>query len=106
MEEPRWHAAAKTADFEQEPLKVVEVEGEPIVLCRTEEGFFALEDRCSHDDGPLGEGDLEDRRIICPRHGAAFDLATGAALRMPAVAPIRSYPVKVEAGTVFVGLSG
>lgn len=100
----RWFPAALAAEFEQEPMKVVEIEGEMIVVCRVEGHFFAVEDRCSHDDGPLGEGDLEGHRIICPRHGAAFDIATGAALTMPAVTPIRSFPVKIEDSRVLVGI--
>lgn len=64
----------------------------------------AIEDRCSHDDGPLGQGFLHGDAIGCPRHGATFDLATGRALSMPAVTPIRTFPVKAEAGSVFVGV--
>jgi nitrite reductase/ring-hydroxylating ferredoxin subunit len=61
-----------------------------------------LADAPRTDDNPLDEGDVEDGQIICPRHGARFDLATGEARRMPAVAPVRTFPVKVEGGAVFV----
>jgi 3-phenylpropionate/trans-cinnamate dioxygenase ferredoxin component len=58
----------------------------------------AIEDRCSHDDGPLCEGDWEDDlcRVICPRHGSAFDLRTGAALTLPAYEPVATYPVRLR----------
>ena len=58
----------------------------------------AIEDRCSHDDGPLCEGDWEDVlcRVICPRHGSAFDLRTGAALTLPAYEPVATFPVRVR----------
>jgi len=58
----------------------------------------AIEDRCSHDDGPLCEGDWEDDlcRVICPRHGSAFDLRTGAALTLPAYEPVATFPVSVR----------
>ena len=58
----------------------------------------AIEDRCSHDDGPLCEGDWEDDlcRVICPRHGSAFDLRTGAALTLPAYEPVATFPVRVR----------
>ena len=57
--------------------------------------LYALEDRCSHDDGPLCEGDWEEDtcRVICPRHGSAFDLATGRPLSLPAFEPVETYPV-------------
>jgi 3-phenylpropionate/trans-cinnamate dioxygenase ferredoxin subunit len=66
--------------------------------------LYALEDRCSHDDGPLceGEWDEDDCIAICPRHGARFDITTGAALTLPAYEPVASYPVRVEDGWVRV----
>jgi 3-phenylpropionate/trans-cinnamate dioxygenase ferredoxin component len=66
--------------------------------------FFAIEDLCSHDDGPLGDGDLEDHEIICPRHGARFDVRSGKALTMPAVEDIPAYPVRVVADKIEVGI--
>jgi len=67
--------------------------------------LFALEDRCSHDDGPLCEGDFdcEERVVTCPRHGARFDIATGRPLSLPAYLPVETYPVSVrDDGTVVV----
>jgi 3-phenylpropionate/trans-cinnamate dioxygenase ferredoxin subunit len=66
--------------------------------------LYALEDRCSHDDGPLVEGDWEpDEAIaICPRHGARFDIRTGRPLSLPAVFPVETFPVRVEDGVVKV----
>jgi len=66
--------------------------------------FFAIGDVCSHDDGPVGEGDLEGYKIICPRHGARFDVRTGKALQMPAVVDIPAYPIRVEDGQIKVGI--
>jgi len=66
--------------------------------------LYALEDRCSHDDGPLCEGDWDEDlcRVICPRHGSAFDLTTGRPLSLPAYEPVATYPVTVEDGVVRV----
>jgi 3-phenylpropionate/trans-cinnamate dioxygenase ferredoxin subunit len=66
--------------------------------------LYALEDRCSHDDGPLVEGEWEPEEAvaICPRHGARFDIRTGAALSLPAYLPVQTYPVRVEDGVVVV----
>ena len=67
--------------------------------------LYALEDRCSHDDGPLCEGDWDEDtcRVVCPRHGSAFDLRTGRALANGKMR-LRLYPTEVENGTVFVRL--
>ena len=66
--------------------------------------LYALEDRCSHDDGPLCEGDFDAEAgvAICPRHGARFDIRTGRPLTLPAVAPVETYPVRIEDGRVLV----
>jgi 3-phenylpropionate/trans-cinnamate dioxygenase ferredoxin subunit len=66
--------------------------------------LYAIEDRCSHDDGPLAEGDWdpEDLVAICPRHGSRFDIRTGRALSLPAYLPVETFPVKVVDGIVKV----
>ncbi len=60
--------------------------------------LFAIEDRCSHDDGPLCEGDFDcaERVVVCPRHGARFDIETGRALTLPAYIPVETFPVHVR----------
>jgi 3-phenylpropionate/trans-cinnamate dioxygenase ferredoxin component len=66
--------------------------------------LYAIEDRCSHDDGPLCEGTWEEDtcRVVCPRHGSAFDLATGRPMSLPAFEPVATYPVRVVDGIVKV----
>ena len=68
--------------------------------------YYAIEDRCSHDDGPLCEGDWDPDEgvVVCPRHGANFDLRTGAALTLPAFEPVTTYTVRVENGTIEVDI--
>jgi 3-phenylpropionate/trans-cinnamate dioxygenase ferredoxin subunit len=68
--------------------------------------LFAIEDRCSHDDGPLCEGDWDEEmcRVICPRHGSAFDLGTGTPRSLPATEPVATYPVRVVDGAVVLEL--
>ena len=68
--------------------------------------LFGLEDRCSHDDGPLAEGDWEPDEgvVICPRHGAQFDIRTGRALTLPAYVPVDTFPVRVEDGIVKISV--
>jgi 3-phenylpropionate/trans-cinnamate dioxygenase ferredoxin subunit len=66
--------------------------------------YYAVEDRCSHDDGPLCEGDWdpEERVVTCPRHGSNFDLRTGEALTLPAFLPVETFPVRIEDGIIKV----
>jgi 3-phenylpropionate/trans-cinnamate dioxygenase ferredoxin subunit len=68
--------------------------------------LYAIEDRCSHDDGPLCEGELDPEAgaCVCPRHGARIDIRTGQPLTLPAVEPVRTFPVRIEDGRVLVEL--
>jgi 3-phenylpropionate/trans-cinnamate dioxygenase ferredoxin subunit len=65
---------------------------------------YAIEDLCSHDDGPLGDGDVDGYQVVCPRHGARFDLRSGEALTFPAVEDIPAYPVQIVDGQIQIGL--
>jgi 3-phenylpropionate/trans-cinnamate dioxygenase ferredoxin subunit len=73
-----------------------------LAICRVGEEYFALEDLCTHDDGPLGEGCLAGYEIECPRHGARFDVRDGHVTRMPAATPVDVYRVKVTGEDVLV----
>ena len=82
----------------------VEIEGKPIVIFNIAGQYFSIGDVCSHDDGPVGEGDLEGYNITCPRHGAEFDVRTGKVTQMPAVIDIPAYPVQVRDGNIYLGI--
>ncbi|KAA0273339.1 MAG: non-heme iron oxygenase ferredoxin subunit [Chloroflexi bacterium] len=82
----------------------VELGDKPIVVFNIAGQFFAIGDVCSHDDGPLGDGVIEGFNVVCPRHGAEFDIRTGKVMRMPAVVDIPAYPVMVRDGTIFIGV--
>ena len=66
--------------------------------------YYAIEDRCSHDDGPLAEGDWDPEAcvVVCPRHGSRFDLQTGIPMTLPAFERVETFPVSVRDGIVFV----
>ena len=100
----RFVKVAEEAEIHEGEPRGFEVEGTPVLLCRVEGKLYAMEDLCTHDDGPLGEGELVGYEIECPRHGARFDVRTGAVCRMPAVAPVSAFAVKVENGHVLVEL--
>lgn len=81
--------------------RVVEAGGQSIALCRLADGsLYAIENRCTHDDGPLGEGELDEDRIECPRHGALFDVRTGRAVTLPAIGKVRCYAVAAANGDI------
>ena len=81
---------------------LVEHEGEPIAVVNCEGTYFAIEDRCSHDDGPLVEGELNqaDCTVECPRHGSIFDLRTGKPRTLPAFEPVRTFTVGITDETI------
>jgi 3-phenylpropionate/trans-cinnamate dioxygenase ferredoxin component len=81
-----------------------EIGNKQIVLLNIGGEYFAIGDVCTHDDGPVGEGEIEGCEIICPRHGAHFDVRTGKATMRPAVMPIPVYPVRVVEGFIEVGI--
>ncbi|RJP52078.1 MAG: non-heme iron oxygenase ferredoxin subunit [Anaerolineaceae bacterium] len=83
---------------------LVDVGDRPIVIFNIAGQLFAIGDVCTHDDGPLGDGDLEGFNIVCPRHGAEFDVRTGKVMQMPAVVDIPAYPVQVRDGQIFIGI--
>lgn len=82
----------------------VEIGDQPIVVFNIAGKLFAIGDLCTHDDGPLGDGDLEGYDIVCPRHGAQFDIRTGQVTRMPAGTDIPAYPVRIVDGKIEVGV--
>ena len=79
-----------------------EVDGVPVVVVRCGSELYAVEDRCTHDGESLGEAEVEDCQVICPRHGAHFCLRTGEALTPPAYEPLRTYRARIENGRVLI----
>jgi 3-phenylpropionate/trans-cinnamate dioxygenase ferredoxin subunit len=97
-------AVAKVEEIPVGQARTFVVGERRVAVCNVEGVFYAVDDVCTHDNGPLGSGYLEDHAIECPRHGAKFDVRSGAVLQMPAVTGIRTYPAKTEHGKVLVSL--
>ena len=95
---------ATTDELPNGARKLLEVDGRPIAVFNIAGSYYAIEDVCSHDDGPVAEGELDGFEVECPRHGARFDVRTGKVLTFPAIVDIPAFPVKVENGAVLVGL--
>ena len=83
-------------------MKLVEWEDLEIGVFNCNGEIYAIEDRCSHDNGPLIEGELDqgDCTVECPRHGSRFDLRTGKPLTLPAYVPVETFPVTIEDDTI------
>ena len=82
----------------------IEIDEKPIVILSIAGQYFAVADVCSHDDGPVGEGIIEGFEIICPRHGARFDVRTGKVLALPAFVDIPAYPVRLVGDQIEIGV--
>ncbi|MCY3898058.1 MAG: non-heme iron oxygenase ferredoxin subunit [Caldilineaceae bacterium] len=94
---------AATEDLPPGESLLVELDGIRIAVFNLDGEFYAIEDVCTHDGGPLVEGEILDGgQVECPRHGARFDIRTGEALSMPAFEPTPSYEVQVEGGDIYV----
>jgi 3-phenylpropionate/trans-cinnamate dioxygenase ferredoxin subunit len=93
---------AHASDVPPGTTRRVEVDGQEILICNVGGTFFAIEDVCTHDGGPLDQGELEGECVVCPRHGATFDVRTGEALTLPAVIPLSTFAVEVRDGDVYV----
>ncbi len=97
---------ATTSDIEPGTVKVCEAGGKQIAVCNVDGTFYAIDDVCTHDNGPLDQGELMGDQIECPRHGALFDVKTGKALTLPAVQPVQSYAVQVDGDDIKVEVDG
>ena len=100
-------AAAAVSEIPDPGSLLVEVADRLVVLIHAAGRLYALDDVCTHDGGPLSEGpvDAADGSIACPRHGAKFDVKTGAALSMPATKPTIAHEVKIDGDQIFVRLN-
>ena len=86
----------KLSDVPPGAAKVFEIEDRAIAVCNVDGELYAIDDVCTHDEGSLDQGELEGFEIECPRHGARFDVRTGAVRALPAVVPVDTFKVRVE----------
>ena len=96
---------ARVGEIAPGGVKVSRIGDQEIALFNVAGAYHAMDDICTHDGGPLAEGVIEDHVVECPRHGARFDIRTGAVLGMPATLPVTTYPVRVAGDEIQVGLS-
>jgi 3-phenylpropionate/trans-cinnamate dioxygenase ferredoxin subunit len=101
-----WFAVCPVEELPPGEMKLIRAGLLDVGVYNLDGELRALEDRCSHDDGPLCEGDWdpEEGVVICPRHGSNFDIRTGDALTLPAFEPVATYAVRLRDGTIEIEL--
>ncbi len=104
LADDRWQYAAEVESVKALGKLVCDVGGHSILLCNTHNGVKAVENLCTHLRKPLDNGRLVGGQVICPFHGACFDLQTGKALSGPAVFPLQTYPVHIDSGRIYVSV--
>ena len=97
-----WVDVALADDFPSGERRAVDVEDVTVIVFNLDGNYFAIEDVCTHDYSSLDEGELDGDEIICPRHGARFNIRTGEALTAPAYEAIATFPVRIYNGSVQV----
>ena len=105
MTETNFVPVMTLAEIPQGSMQTRVLEGREIVFCHTREGVFALDNICTHAHARMCEGRLRATRLVCPLHGASFDIRDGRVLGPPAVLPLPTYPVRVVDGTIEVALN-
>jgi 3-phenylpropionate/trans-cinnamate dioxygenase ferredoxin subunit len=100
----RWVAACGEGEIEVEDALRVELEGKVYAVFHTKSGFYATEGLCTHEQANLADGVIEGEYVSCPKHNSRFHIPTGKAMRIPARVDLKTFPVKSEGGTLFIGL--
>ena len=93
---------AAASDVPANEVRVVECAGRSLALSNVDGAYYAIDNVCTHDGGPLGEGRIRNGRVICPRHGAAFDAKTGRVISLPAVKNVQAYAVTQQGDELFI----
>jgi len=99
-----WVSVGRPADIPPTRCAVFSVGDHDVAVCNVAGELYAIDDLCTHDNGPLGQGELDEAEIECPRHWAKFDVRTGRATQLPAFLPVETHDVRVADDTVQVGL--
>lgn len=98
-------AVMKLAELPLASMRAVTLGGRELVICHTREGVFALDNICTHAHARLCEGRLRATRLVCPLHGASFDIRDGRVLGPPAEVPLPTHPLRIVDGTIEVALA-
>jgi 3-phenylpropionate/trans-cinnamate dioxygenase ferredoxin subunit len=98
----RFVTVARVGEIREGGRKLVRIDDQELAVFLLGGSYYALDDVCTHDGGPIAEGDLEGDIIECPRHGAKFNVKTGAVISLPAISPVPTYAVRVQGDEIQV----
>jgi 3-phenylpropionate/trans-cinnamate dioxygenase ferredoxin subunit len=101
----QWSAVTAADSIEEKKFSCFEIEGVALAICRFRDEYFAVENLCSHALATFDEGRMRGYRLMCPLHGATFDIRDGSCTGAPATRPIRSFPLRIREGNIEVDLS-
>jgi 3-phenylpropionate/trans-cinnamate dioxygenase ferredoxin subunit len=104
VSEAQFQRVCAEAELASGQMRCFDIAGVPVLVSHAKDGWFAVDNICTHAYARLDEGRLRGHRLICPLHGASFDVRTGAVLGAPAVQPLRKYPLRIVDGHVEVEL--
>lgn len=99
-----FHKVATVGDIKIGTMQEVVVGYQKLVVAHTDAGYFAVANECSHDSAPISDGEVSGNEVVCLRHGARFDLKSGAVTGPPAIVPIDSFPIRIDGDDIMVGL--
>jgi 3-phenylpropionate/trans-cinnamate dioxygenase ferredoxin subunit len=105
LDTPIYHRALALKDLPEGKMRPLQLDGREVVICHTRDGVFALDNVCTHAHAQMHEGRLRGQRLICPLHGASFDVRDGRVLGAPATKALTTYAVRLVDGFVEVALA-
>jgi 3-phenylpropionate/trans-cinnamate dioxygenase ferredoxin component len=97
-----WFEACEVRDVAPGERHVVQTPAGLIIIVNLDGAFYALQDICTHDGGILSDGPMINNELVCPRHGARFDIKTGEAMCAPAYEPVPTFPVEIRQGKICI----
>jgi 3-phenylpropionate/trans-cinnamate dioxygenase ferredoxin subunit len=103
-EEYQFYEVIEASEIPPGERLFIEIDDQPIIIFNVDGEFYAVDDECTHDNGPLSDGDLEGHCVTCPRHGAMFDIRSGKVKSLPAVKDISTYPIQIIDGVIEIGV--
>jgi len=101
-----WLSAGREGELAAGQVRVVQAGRQRLAVCNVDGNYYCIDDVCTHDGGPLDQGELDGSEIECPRHGARFDVTSGRATCMPAIVPVKTHAVRVVYGEIQVQTDG
>ena len=99
-----WHLVCRAEEIDLEDARRIDIDGKAYAVFHTPRGFYATEGLCTHERANLADGMVEGDYVSCPKHNSRFHIPSGKAMRVPARVDLKTFPVKTENGSLYIGL--